>query len=345
MDLENILQINLRYKGMVILLVFTLLVGIFLYQKTVSIKKEVEAIYADNYISTGFIAPKPQSEKIIFVGDIMLDRGVEAVTNEFGGGNYNFPFLKIADYLSGADLTVGNLEGPVSDKGYNVGSIYSFRDNPKAIDGLKSAGFDLVSLANNHMFDYTRAALEDTFSLLEDAGIGYTGAGFSKEKALEPKVFTLSDGTKIAFLAFSNLGSKNWEAQTSTAGLAWLDQESLDSSIAKARIEADIVVVMFHWGEEYQTLSNDEQKRFARLAIDAGADLVVGHHPHVAQEVEQYKGKYIAYSLGNFVFDQSFSKETMEGLALEVSIQNKKITKAIAQKIKMNGFYQPELAE
>ena len=343
MELENILQINLRYKGMVILLAFTLLVGIFLYQKTVSVRKEVEAIYADNYISTGFIASKPQSEKIIFVGDIMLDRGVEAVTNEFGGGNYNFPFLKIADYLSGADLTVGNLEGPVSDKGYNIGSIYSFRDNPKAIDGLKSAGFDLVSLANNHMFDYTRAALEDTFSLLEDAGIGYTGAGFSKEEALEPKVFTLSDGTKIAFLAFSNLGSKNWEAQTSTAGLAWLDQENLENSIAKARTEADIVVTIFHWGEEYQNLSNDEQKRFAHLAIDFGADLVVGHHPHVAQEMEQYKGKYIAYSLGNFVFDQSFSKETMEGLALEVSVQNKKITKAIAQKIKMNDFYQPEL--
>jgi poly-gamma-glutamate synthesis protein (capsule biosynthesis protein) len=291
MELENILQINLRYKGMVILLAFTLLTGIFLYQKTISVRKEVEAIYADNYISTGFIALKPQNEKIIFVGDIMLDRGVETAINEFGGGNYNFPFLKIADYLSEAELTIGNLEGPVSDKGYNVGSIYSFRDDPKAIDGLKSAGFDLVSLANNHMFDYTSVALGDTFNRLQEAGLEYAGAGLSKEEALEPKIFILPDGTKIAFLAFSNLGPKTWEAQTSTVGLAWLDQENLESSIAKARTEADIVVTMFHWGEEYQSLSSDEQKRFARLAIDFGADLVVGHHPHVAQEVEQYKGK------------------------------------------------------
>ncbi|MFA7714784.1 MAG: CapA family protein, partial [Candidatus Paceibacterota bacterium] len=321
MELKSILQFNLRYKGMMILLAFTLLAGIFLYQKTISVRKEVEAIYADNYVSTGFVTPK--SEKIIFVGDIMLDRGVETAINEYGGGDYGFPFSKIAGYLSGADLTVGNLEGPVSDKGYNVGSIYSFRDDPKAIDGLKSAGFDLVSLANNHMFDYTGAALKDTFIRLKDAGIGYAGAGLSKEEALEPKIMALPGGAKIALLAFSNLGPKSWEAQTSSAGLAWLNQENLESSIAKARTEADIVAVMFHWGDEYQNLSNDEQKRFARLAIDSGADLVVGHHPHVAQEMEQYKGKYIAYSLGNFVFDQSFSKETMEGLALEVSVQNK----------------------
>lgn len=343
MELKSLLQLNLRYKGMAIFLAFTLLVGIFLYQKAVSIRKEVEAIYADNYVMTNTVPLK--SAKIVFVGDIMLDRGVEAAIKEYSGGNYSFPFLKMADYLKSADLAIGNLEGPVSDKGYKVGSIYSFRDDPKAINGLESAGFDLVGLANNHMFDYTSAAFEDTFKRLKDAGIEYAGAGLSKEEALEPKIMKLPDGTKISFLAFSNLGPKGWEAQTSSTGLAWLNQENLETSIAKARTEADIVVAMFHWGEEYQNLSNDDQKRFARLAIVAGADLIVGHHPHVAQEIEEYKGKYIAYSLGNFVFDQSFSKETMEGLALEVSIQNKEITKVVARKTKMNDFFQPGLAE
>lgn len=344
MELKSLLELNLRYKGMLILLLFTVLVGFLLCQKAISVKKEIEAIYSIDCFSSSLknSTAKPKVFKIIFTGDIMLDRGVKAAINNYGEGDYSFPFLKIADYLKGADLTIGNLEGPISDKGNNVGSIYSFRADPMAAIGLSFAGYDLVGLANNHMFDYTVQALEDTLSRLKKEGIEYVGAGLSKEQALEAKIFTLSDGTKIAFLAFTNLGPKSWAAQEESTGLAWLDQENLESSIAKAKDKADIVAVMFHWGEEYQKKSNNEQKRFARLAVDFGADLIVGHHPHVAQEIEQYKGKYIAYSLGNFVFDQSFSKETMEGLILETIVQDKKIAEVSSQKITINDFYQAE---
>lgn len=336
----------MRYKGMLILLAFTVFVGFLLFQKAVNVRKEVEAIYSDRYILRNYASSaKLNSYKIIFTGDIMLDRGVETAISEYGGGDYSFPFLKIADYLKRADLTVGNLEGAISDKGYNVGSIYSFRSEPKAIKGLEFAGFDLVSLANNHAFDYTSAALEDTFVRLQKAGIKYAGAGWDKEEALSPKIIELSDGTRVAFLAFSNLGPKTWEAKDDSTGLAWLDRESLEEGISSARREADIIITMFHWGEEYQSFSNDSQKSFARLAVDLGADLVVGHHPHVAQEAERYKSKYIAYSLGNFIFDQSFSEETMEGLILEAFIENKEIKQAVARKIEINEFYQPALAD
>lgn len=105
-----------------------------------------------------------------------------------------------------------------------------------------------------------------------------------------------------------------------------------------------MVIVSFHFGEEYQSKSNSIQKFWAKLAIDSGADLVIGHHPHVIQEIEKYKGKYIAYSLGNFVFDQGFSQETMRGLLLKVIIENGKIKEVIPIEIKINKFFQPEIA-
>lgn len=341
-NIKNILQTDLRYRGMAIILVLILLGGVILFQKAVETGKEVEKIYADSFYSVELEPVK--TLKLVFVGDIMLDRGVERAIVNYGGGNYNFPFLKVSGYLKSVDLAIGNLEGPISDKGYNVGSIYSFRDDPKAIDGLKFAGFDLVCLANNHMFDYTRAALEDTFNRLEKADIKYTGAGLSRSAALDPKVLSAGQA-KIAFLAFTKLGAESWQAKENSSGLAWLTDDNVKTSIAKAKEEADIVVVMFHFGDEYQPLSNPEQKHFAHLAIDSGADLVVGHHPHVSQETEEYKGKYIAYSLGNFVFDQDFSEETMESLALEVSVKNKAIQTVEARKIKLNGFYQPQLSD
>ena len=344
LNFKSVWQIELRYKGMAILLIFVALVGFFLYQKAMSIREEVRRIYADSYFSA-VLEPEPaKTSKMIFVGDIMLDRGVEQSIKDNGGGSYTFPFLKIADYLKSADLAIGNLEGPISDKGYNVGSIYSFRADPKAIGGLEFAGFDAVSFANNHVFDYTREAFEDTLKRLDKAGIFCVGAGFSEKEAYASKVITVG-AAKIAFLAYSNLGSKSWEAEGDSSGIAWLSQEDLRSGIKEAKTRADLVVVMFHLGEEYKTTSNSEQKSFARLAIDSGADLVVGHHPHVAQEVEKYKGKYIAYSLGNFVFDQDFSKETMEGLALEVTIKDKAIRTVEEKKLKMNEFYQPALSE
>ena len=136
---------------------------------------------------------------VILTGDIMLDRGVEYIVKD----DWRFPFLKIADYFKEADIVFGNLEGPISDKGTKVGSIYSFRANPKAIEGLTYANFNVLSLANNHSFDYGPLALKDTFLRLNKAGIDFCGGGLNETEAFSPVIKNIN-GTKIGFLAYTN---------------------------------------------------------------------------------------------------------------------------------------------
>jgi len=324
-----------------LLVLFSGLVGFFLIQDIQKTTENIENIYLTQpRLPAAYL--KLNQGTLFFVGDIMLNRGIKSVVETYGGGNFEFPFFKIADYLKTADILFGNLEGPISDKGKNVGSIYSFRAIPEVLKGLKFAGFDILSVANNHIFDYGREAMEDTLIRLKEAQIEYIGAGFSGKEALSPKIIELK-GTKIAFLAFTNLGEKSWEAKENSSGIAWLSKENLKHSIKKAKEEAELIIVSMHYGQEYQLQPTKEQKDFSHLAIDLGADLVIGHHPHVVQPIEQYKRGYIAYSLGNFVFDQNFSKETMEGLLLEVLIKSGKIKEVIPREIKINNLFQPEL--
>ena len=186
---------------------------------------------------------------LMFVGDIMLDRGVEYVIKKQGQEDFEWPFLKIADYLNKADILFGNLESLVSDKGIKVGSVYSFRADPKAIEGLACAGFDVLSVANNHIFDYSREAMEDSFKRLEMAGIDYIGGGFSEKEAHSPVIKEVK-GIKIAYLAYTNIGSEYWVAKESQSGIAWLDNAIADD-IKTAKEKADLVVVSMHFGEEY----------------------------------------------------------------------------------------------
>lgn len=276
-----------------------------------------------------------EPQRIIFfaVGDIMLDRGVEYMTE----GDFKFPFLKIKDCLHKADLLFGNLESVISDKGENVGSIYSFRAEPEAIEGLVFAGFDIISAANNHAFDYGRTALEDSLKRLKEAGIEYVGAGFSEDEVKSGILIEIKEA-KIGFLAYTDQGSEYWEAKGDSSGIGWI-RESIKEDIQN--MESDLIFVSFHFGEEYQKEPSEKQEYFAKLAIDSGADLVIGHHPHVTQPVVKYKNGWIAYSLGNFVFDQYFSEETMTGLILEVLIEDKEIKKVDSKEFKMTEFYQP----
>ena len=277
-----------------------------------------------------------------FVGDIMLDRGMKNSVEKYGNGDYIFAFEKIKDYLNSFDILFGNLEGPISDKGTLSGSIYSFRMDPRSAKSLKEAGFDILSVANNHMGDWGKVAIKDTFQNLKDAGIVYSGGGKNKDEAYEPKIILVGD-TRIAYLSFSEFGKGYLEATDSAAGIAIISDEKLKLGIEKAESENDIVIASFHFGEEYKTEPNAYQKNIAHKAVDYGADLVVGHHPHVVEPIEKYKDKYIAYSLGNFVFDQHFSKETMEGLVLKATVENKKITEVSSDKTIINKYYQPEL--
>lgn len=295
---------------------------------------------------------KPSSEiTLFFVGDIMLGRGIEWMVNKYGQRNWKFPFLKIAKDLKEADVLFGNLEGPISDKGRKIGSIYSFRADPKVIEGLNYAGFDILSVANNHIFDYGREAMEDTFLRLKKVGIDYIGGGFNEKEAYDSLIKEIrgpapvmgSKQIRVAFLAYTNLGSKNRAAKGDSSGIAWLIKERLIADIKTTKEQADLIVVSMHFGEEYKSQPTSEQKYFARLAIDTGADLIIGHHPHVIQGIEKYREGYIAYSLGNFIFDQGFSKETMQSLLLKVVIEGGKIKKVIPIEIKLNKYFQPEI--
>ncbi len=249
-----------------------------------------------------------RSVTITAVGDIMLSRGVGRAIARRGPG---YPFAHGSKILPESDLTFANLESPISDRGVAMRKPYVFRADPRSLAGLSGAGFKIVSLANNHALDWGGAALADTMKRLDDAGIAHAGAG--KDLAAARKATTLPvNGTRVAFLAYCDLFPASYYQHPDKATIAPADPQTLPMDIADARSRADLVVVSFHWGNEYRFRASERQRMLAHLAIDAGADLVLGHHPHVLEEIERYRGRVIAYSLGNFVFDQrdSFSRES-----------------------------------
>ena len=288
--------------------------------------------------------PDDSEINLFFVGDIMLGRGVEYMINKQGKGDFKFSFLKIASELQKSDILFANLEGPISDRGVRVGSIYSFRFKPEAIDGLVYGGFDILSLANNHMLDYQRIALEDTMNILKENNIDYVGAGFNKEEAFSLKIKEIKN-TRIGFLAYTNLGPENWQAGEKNSGMAWISENDIGEiaeDIKKSKKEVDVLIISLHAGEEYEENPTSFQTSFAMNCIENGADLVVGHHSHVVQKIERYNDGWIAYSLGNFIFDQGFSEETMKSIILKVAIKDKKIKEISSEDIKINKYFQPD---
>lgn len=277
--------------------------------------------------------------KLAFGGDVMLDRGVKSSVDRNFGGDYSKLFEKLTP-LKDADISFVNLEGPVSDKGNNVGSKYSFRMNPTVLDVMRQSGIDIVSFANNHVGDWNKAAFNDTLTRLKEADIKYTGAGANKSIATEPTIIE-KNGLKIGFLGFSDVGPDWIKATDTTSGILLASDPELESIIRSASQKVDILVVSFHWGEEYKEY-NTRQKTFAYKAIENGAELVIGHHPHVIQATEEYKGGLIAYSLGNLIFDQYFSPETMEGMILEVAFDGNSRTSYKKSLVKLNSFFQPD---
>lgn len=277
---------------------------------------------------------------MVFVGDIMLSRGIGKIMVE--QNNWLYPFEHVRGYLQKADLVFGNLEGPISGRGRNQGSIYSFNADPYVVQGLVDANISVLSVANNHIFDYGHDAFLDTLAVLRLSKIDAVGGGVNFEDAHRPVVRDVK-GTRVAFLGYTNLLPRLLGEKNSVPATSYLDEEIMKHDIETAKTLADIVVISFHWGDEYHTKHNDWQERIAHEAIDAGASLVVGHHPHVVQEVEEYHGGYIAYSLGNFVFDQNFSEDTGKGLILEVTVNDKKINGIKTTGVLFNSSFQPSI--
>lgn len=283
---------------------------------------------------------------LAFVGDMMLDRGVKGSVYKNFSGNYNSLFDNVRDQLAAYDLLFANLEGPISDKGSDTGALYSFRMEPDSLSAIKEADFDILSVANNHTLNWGEVAFADTLHRLSNAGIDYVGGGVTGAEAYTEKFINIQD-IKIAFLAFSELKDGGISIDSNKPGVAMISEKEVQESISRTKKAADLVIVSYHFGDEYESSENAYQIKYAKLAIDSGADLIIGHHPHVVESLEQYRNNYIIYSLGNFIFDQYFSEETMSGGLLEVVVdgEDKQIKNVDLKKVTLNQLYQIESIE
>ncbi len=287
---------------------------------------------------------RERAEEIIhmtFVGDIMLDRGLLWSLDNFADGDFDFFFQKVTK-LKESDILFGNLEGPVSDKGRDGGSLYSFRMPPKVLDSLKKAGFNVLSIANNHMGDWGREAFVDTVDRLKKYNILHPGGGYNLEEARTAQTIKIK-GQTFGFLGFTDVGPNWLEATAEEPGMLLASDRQFSDIVARAAGEVDLLIVSFHFGEEYQNYPQARQRTLAEGAIDAGATIVAGHHPHVIQPVEEYRDGLIAFSLGNFIFDQYFSEETMQGLVLHVYVLDGDIISYETEISRQNETYQPSL--
>jgi len=262
---------------------------------------------------------------LLAVGDLMLARKVERLMQSNG---IDYPFSRVKDKLQTADITFGNLESPLSDRGTPLpGKGICFRARPEMAAKLKESGFDVLSVANNHSLDYDTDAFLDTLEFLRSSQIEPVGGGQNLEEARNP-VIIKKNGLKVGFLAYTIFADiyydaryrRTFEATETISGVAPLEQELILEDIAELRPQVDVAIVSLHWGTEYSKSPEAAQKELGRALIDGGADLVIGHHPHIIQGFERYKDGLIAYSLGNFIFDQNQHVFTREGLILELKL-------------------------
>jgi hypothetical protein len=251
-------------------------------------------------------------------GDVMLGRTIGEGIDVSGP---MWPFEHIADILRGADVAFVNLESPLTDRGEPLDKDFVFRGPPEGAQGLADAGIDVVTLANNHTFDYGLTGLEDTWAALEAAGVLQIGSGENESEARSPVIVAMK-GLRVAFLGYVNtpadsvsgFDAEETKATATRAGVAWISPGVIAEDVARAKEEADVVVVAMQAGLEYTEAPIALQTASAHAAIDAGASVVFGHHPHVLQGIETYRGGVIIYSLGNLVFDLDFLDYSYPGL-------------------------------
>lgn len=245
-------------------------------------------------------APASEAVSLVFVGDIVLDDVAGRMIRR--GGD---PFAAWAGVLAGADIRIGNLECVVATRGQAAGKTYTFRAHPRVLPVL-ARHFDALALANNHSGDFGREAFAQMLGLLGDAGLASFGGGHNLAQAHAPLLLERK-GLRIALLGYNEFMPRSFEADTDAPGIAWSEDEQVVADIRKARkvYGADLVIPVMHWGWENEPVANARQRQLARTMIEAGADAVIGGHPHVTQDIEHHQGKPIIYSVGNFVMKET----------------------------------------
>ncbi|MEK7797175.1 MAG: CapA family protein [Pseudomonadota bacterium] len=268
-------------------------------------------------------AQEPAELRIAAVGDIMLGG---TGTPEFERFGYDYPFEKTRALLKQSHIVFGNLEGPLTHADHApVAKKYLYRSPPeKVAPALLNAGFNVVSLANNHAMDQGVEGLKHTLDALDLVGIKHTGAGMNLAEARKPAILE-SHGARVAFLAYTLTFPEEFWATVERPGSPFGHEAHVRADIAAAKQQADIVLVSFHWGQEGKTELRDYQRSLGRAAIDAGAAAVIGHHPHVLQGVERYKNGVIFYSLGNFAFG-TYGPEAFRSAIATLTFRDKKLS-------------------
>jgi poly-gamma-glutamate capsule biosynthesis protein CapA/YwtB (metallophosphatase superfamily) len=264
---------------------------------------------------------------LAFVGDIMLGR---SLAQRIERGEGETIFASVESVLQSADFTIGNLECAIGEGGTRASKAYTFLAPPESASLLGNAGFDLLSLANNHSLDFGPEVFRQTLGLLEENDIRVVGGGSNETRARAPLRFEIG-GVRIAFLAYvdvpteylSQFDTRIWSAGPDVPGIAWAEDEKVKRDIQSLEAETDLTIVLFHFGTEGMGTPDKRQIQLSRLAVDYGAEMVVGTHPHVVQDVEQYKDGWIFYSLGNFVFD-AFDGQANRSAILWITISGEK---------------------
>ncbi len=281
-------------------------------------------------MATPTILNRPKSKVVLIAtGDVVPGRSVNYQMVKFN--DFGWPFEKVKAVLASGDVTMVNFEVPLVKDCLTtvVGMVFCGRE--EAIKGLVDSGVDVVTLANNHISDYGANGIENTARLLRERGMGVAG--------LEGDIlYKTVNGTKLAFLAFNDIYG-------SIPPVLTTDPETVNRLVGEARKNSDVVVVSMHWGAEYRAVPDDRQVELAHLVADAGADLIIGNHPHWVQSDEQYKNTYIKYAHGNLVFDQMWSEETKKGVIGKYTFEDGKLVSSVFIPTYIRDYGQPELVE
>ncbi|MCL5432704.1 MAG: CapA family protein [Patescibacteria group bacterium] len=278
----------------------------------------IDQIFSNDHAWTATLSAD-KVRTLIATGDMIPARYVNFQTVK--KNNFKWAFEKTADFLKTGDITFVNFETPLIQNCVLTGEGMSFCGDPRHVEGLLFGGVDIVNLANNHSGNYGVEGIKSTINLLESAGILTTG--------ISEAAFINIRGMKFAFLGYDDVSSKT-------------DEQKIKKEIQTAKEKADVVIVAFHWGTEYVSQPTKRQKDLAHFAIDSGADLIIGNHPHWIQPVEIYKDKITTYAHGNFIFDQMWSQKTREGVVGKYTFYDKNLIDVEFFPVLIEDYAQPD---
>lgn len=317
---------------------FRVMRKIFLSAAVILVATLLSAVQSDR--DSGLRPADPPQTTLVAVGDILLGRSLGVLMEE--SGNYSLPFQNIEREISAADIAFANLEGPFCGEPPYPDSGMTFRVRPPAIAGLKHAGFAVLSVANNHFDNGGDACIRFSLEHLRRAGIATAGAGENFEAAHRPAIL-VRHGVRFAFLGYT-YAELNDTPEATHPVIAGRHPERVREDVAAALRQADAVIVSLHDGTEYTARVAPETVEFCHAAIDAGAAVVLGHHPHVPQRIEQYHGGWIFYSLGNFVFQQYTPPEVQTALMARITFTGARVDRVEATPLVIEWHSKPRLA-